>query len=510
MNKNDYIIKYVAVYLRKSRGEDETVLSKHQLELTELCKANNWTYIEYKEVESGDSIEMRPIFKQLLSDIENDMFDGVVVIDIDRLGRGNQADQGRINQIFISTSTLIITPQQIYNLENEDDEFVVDVKGFIARREYKLIVKRLNRGKKIGSKMGNWTNGTPPYPYEYEHYNDKYNPKGLVVNDEKLKIYRFMVDSMLNNGMTPQQIAVELNRKAVPSPKQSYWHSFTVHRILMDKTHLGNIIANKTKGDGHAKKKPNSKPVEYIPQDNWLVVHNCHEAVKTQEEHEQILAFIYRNLKAPKRTQNIIQPLSGLIKCAKCNHTMGVYKRKDKNNLTDVLRPCWYIDNYGNKCNNSGMKLDLLYNYIDHEVDEYLEKLIKDLRDTNINESKLILKQKIDNITDEINTKTKTLDRMLDGYENGVYSLNQYKERKSKIDLSIEKLVQERDILNNQYDKFNENTIEEKIKKIQYFKVNIKADGITDEEKNRYYKSIIDYIKWGRNKDEINIEIHYL
>ena len=120
------IIKYVALYLRKSRGDAETDLEKHRLILTELCKINNWKYVVYEEIMSGDSIEMRPKFQKLLADVESEVYDAVCVVDIDRLGRGDEEDQGKIKKAFAKSDTYVITPEKVYNLNNAEDKFVVE------------------------------------------------------------------------------------------------------------------------------------------------------------------------------------------------------------------------------------------------------------------------------------------------------------------------------------------------------------------------------------------------
>jgi DNA invertase Pin-like site-specific DNA recombinase len=506
------IIRYVSIYLRKSRGDEDTALDKHKLVLRELCLNNNWKYVEYEEIVSGDSISMRPIFTKLLTDIESGIYDACCVMDIDRLGRGNQSDQGKINQAFTSSNTYIVTPQQIYNLNNDDDEFVVDMKSFISRREYKQIVKRLSQGKKIGSRQGNWTNGTPPFPYEYERYKDKYNHNGIVVNDEKLKIYRIIINSVINENMTPKQIAVKLNNLNVPSPRNSYWHGNTVNRIIIDETHLGKIIANKTRGDGHAKKKQSAKDVEYLPKDKWVVVNNCHEAVKTQEEHETILIFMSRLTKAPKRTQQIILPLSGMVKCGICGHTMGVYSRGDRDNQ-HTLKPCWYTDKFGNKCGNSGTVLDgknSVYEKIKERIYIHLDEMIEQSKNSDINENKLLIEQQISYINNDIESKNKSLERILDAFENGLYTIEQFKERKSKIDAAIVKLIEDKNILEIKINQFNSKLIDEKIKKLQNFKTHINDQDISDIDKNNLYKSIIEYIVWTKNGDEFDFHIEYL
>ena len=502
-------IRYVANYLRKSRGDDISALDKHKIILTELCNKYDWKFIEYEEIGTGDSIEMRPIFSKLLEDVENGVFDAVCVVDIDRLGRGSQSDQGRINQAFTVSDTYIATPQRIYNLNNDEDEFNVDIRSFISRQEYKQIVKRLSQGKKIGSRQGNWTNGIPPFPYEYERYDNKYNLKGLVVNDEKNKIYRYIIDSLLIEGIPPKQIAIALNNKNIKSPKDGLWHGNTIYRMLIDETHLGKIISNKTKGDGHAKKKASAKDVSYISKDKWVVVNNCHEPVKTQDEHDRILLFLARHVKSPKRTQNEIMPLSGLVKCARCGHTMGVNIRKDRN-MVETLKTCWYVDEFGSKCGNSGARLEMIYSFMKKDAVKYLSRLIELEKNADIDDNKLMLENRIYDTENNITNKQKTIDRILEGFENGLYTLEQFKERKIIAESNKQKLQQELEVLKLQVDRYNIINVQDKIEKFKHYIDIIDDDNISNIQKNRIYKSVIDKIKWNRKGDDISIEIKYL
>lgn len=146
--KANYNIRYAALYLRKSRGEEEKDLEKHRHILVEMCKSNGWKYVEYKEIANSETIEFRPKFKQLLRDVESGMYDAVLVVDYQRLGRGDMEDQGKIKRIFRESETYIVTPDKIYNLVDETDDLLVDVKGLLANQEYKSIKKNLQRGKR--------------------------------------------------------------------------------------------------------------------------------------------------------------------------------------------------------------------------------------------------------------------------------------------------------------------------------------------------------------------------
>lgn len=241
-------IKFVANYVRKSRAESTEDLEKHRMTLERLCRAHGWKYVEYLEVGTSDSIELRPKMTQLLREVEAEYYDAVLVVDYDRLGRGDLGEQDRIKKAFQKSDTLIITPDKIYNLNDDLDDTYADFKGLCARQELKMITKRLRQGKKIGALRGDWTNGTPPFPYVYQQYQDKFNKKGLVVHPERYLIYREFVELALNNK-SPREIATIANNRGLRTPKGYIWHAESIYRILIDETGLGKIISNKTEGD---------------------------------------------------------------------------------------------------------------------------------------------------------------------------------------------------------------------------------------------------------------------
>jgi len=106
------------LYLRKSRadmeaearGEGET-LARHEKILLDLAKKMrlNITQI-YRELVSGESISSRPVMQQLLHEVEQGMWDGVLVVEVERLARGDTIDQGIVAQAFKYSNAKIITP----------------------------------------------------------------------------------------------------------------------------------------------------------------------------------------------------------------------------------------------------------------------------------------------------------------------------------------------------------------------------------------------------------------
>src|SRR5579875_2919177 len=166
-------LQHVAMYLRKSRadveaearGEGET-LSKHRKALLDLAEKKKYTVrAVFEEIVSGERIADRPEMQKLLHQVRDNQYDAVLCMDMDRLGRGNMIDQGLIQESFKSSQTLIITPRKVYNLDDEMDEEWSEFEAFMARRELKLITRRMQRGRRDSSRDGKHVAKKPPYGY---------------------------------------------------------------------------------------------------------------------------------------------------------------------------------------------------------------------------------------------------------------------------------------------------------------------------------------------------------
>lgn len=509
---NPIIIKYVAEYLRKSRGETTEDLIKHKTILEELCKSRGWVYVVYEEVETGESLFARPVMQQLLRDVEDNIYDAVVCVDLDRLGRGDLVDWGQIKRVFQKTNTYMVTPSSLYNLNDDNEEFAVDLQTLFARREYKKITHRLSMGKKVGAKLGAWTNGTPPMPYEYQEWIDPetntryYNEKGLVINLQKLSIYRFMVDSFIKDKKSTNEIAWELNRRSIPSPRGGRWCNMTVRRLLVDETHLGKIISNKTKGDGHKNKSPNKQPFQKIPKEQWTVVENRHEAIKTQDEHEKILIGIQRNLKSPYRRSDHYYPLKGLIKCGLCGYGLPLEYKRGKDL---IVKKCWHKDYLGNKCPNSSGKAQYIIDAIDEQLKEYEEQIKKEIESCEDQSTDLIQLQ-IKTIMDKLNKKDIALKRARIAYDEGVDTLDEYRSAKERILKEVDELENQLSVENLKLQKAQSITNHEKLHYIEEFRRSRWEDELDDKELNDLYKTIISSIIWTKQGDNIDIKVNFL
>lgn len=81
------------MYLRKSRadieaeahGEGET-LARHEKLLLEVARRDQYDVTQiYREIVSGETIAARPVIQHVLQEVEDGLWDGVLVVEVERL-----------------------------------------------------------------------------------------------------------------------------------------------------------------------------------------------------------------------------------------------------------------------------------------------------------------------------------------------------------------------------------------------------------------------------------------
>lgn len=138
-------------YLRKSRADMELerlkkfdTLKQHEKFLKDRAKQLGIKIRHiYREVVSGESIQDRPEIQKLLKEIETGSIDGILVVEVERLTRGDAKDQGTVAQALKYSDTKVITLNKIYDPNSDEDEEYFEFGLFMSRREYKTINRRI-------------------------------------------------------------------------------------------------------------------------------------------------------------------------------------------------------------------------------------------------------------------------------------------------------------------------------------------------------------------------------
>lgn len=423
MNSKPIELWNVYIYLRKSRKDEERLdepievtLARHQDILNRTAKSMNLNIVKvYKEVMTGDSIAARPMMLELLADIEDGIVDAVLVVDIDRLGRGDLQDQGYILNLFKRKQVKIITPEKIYDLDDEADEDMFDFKAFFARKELVTIKRRFARGKKASLNAGNYIGSVSPYGYRKKN-------KTLLIVEEEAEIVRLMFDLHVNKRYGNGRIATYLTQRGIKTPTGDHiWERTTIARILNNPIYIGKIAWNKRKFVYRDGKKVGStmKPIE-----EWDIFDGKHPAIIDEKTFWKAQEITKSMINPHLYVKNLSNPLSYLCKCSGCGRTMSQRTAKNKTPTLRCSRHC-------------GAVMSTYISIVEERLLSQLHETLQDLQwkyqgadpRSQIDDDILSLQQAIDSCRRELKKLMNKRQRQYDLLEEGVYTSEEFLER---------------------------------------------------------------------------------
>ncbi|MBS6645635.1 MAG: recombinase family protein [Clostridiaceae bacterium] len=496
------------MYLRKSRadkesearGEGET-LARHEQLLTQLALKMNLTVeAVYKELVSGETISARPKMQQLLIEVMQGKWDGVLVMEVERLARGDTKDQGTVAEAFKFSNTKIITPLKIFDPSNEYDEEYFEFNLFMSRREYKTINRRIQRGRIAAFKDGWYIAGLAPYGYEkVKHKGDK--GCTLEMKEEEAKAVRLIYDlytigELQDDGsylhLGSYQIRDRLNQLSVPSPSHGSWSASAVLDILQNPIYYGYQRWSWRKVE---KKMIGESIIESRPKDeNCPKVRGRHTPIIS--ENTFMLAKRIRESKLyPVLTDTTLQnPLTGLICCAKCNTLMCRQLSNTKDHYPILRCP-------NSKCSNISSPLYLIEEKLISGLEEWLPNYELKWKEQNnkltVNSTTEMLNASIKKMETELDLTERQIINTFDYLEQGIYSPETFLERRKLLENKKSSLNQELDQLNADLKTFKrrEETIINFIPKVKrILDVYWAVDDVCT--RNSMLKSIIDHVEY--------------
>ena len=317
-------------YLRKSRADDpllavEEVLFRHESILDEWAEKNLGAKVpeenKFREVVSGETIADRPEIQKVLRLIESPKIKAVLIVEVQRLSRGDLEDCGRLIKLFRYTNTLVITPQKIYDLRDEYDRDAFERELKRGNEFLEYTKKIMNRGKERSLREGNYIGSIPPYGYDKVWVTEeKRKCPTLAINEDQANVVRMVFDLYVNKDMGMPNIAKRLDEFGVKPRNGEYWSPSSIKEMLTNVHYLGKVRWNCKKTttvvkDGEIfKTRPSANVEEY------LVYDGKHEAIISEELFNKAQEKQGRNHRA-KGTTKIRNPLANLVWC-KCGYAM--------------------------------------------------------------------------------------------------------------------------------------------------------------------------------------------
>lgn len=318
------------MYLRKSRADgDETVeqvLARHEGILQEhAMKVLGRPVPEkqiYREVVSGETIQDRPQMQAVLALIQSGAWAGVLVVDPQRLSRGDLMDCGIIIRSLQYSATALVTPGKTYDLADKYDRKFLEMELMRGSDYLEYTKEILSRGRLASVKAGYFVGSRPPFGYDRVRDGKRYT---LFPNADADTV-RLLFQLFLG-GETAFSLSVKLTDMGIASPSGKQWTQSSVRDVLRNPVYAGKIRWNWKQT---VKSYEDGQIVRHRPRNDadCLIVEGRHPALVSELE----WYAAQKRFGHEPRTRGwneLRNPLAALVYCGTCGRAMSLrtYKR---------------------------------------------------------------------------------------------------------------------------------------------------------------------------------------
>ena len=444
-----YGIYMIINYLRRSRqdidrekktGED-TLHEQKQL-MDRVLSNYGVPYDQKLEVGSGDKIETRPVFQEVIKDLESGKYDAIAVKEISRMGRGSYKDMGLIYDLIQDKRIFIITPHRIYDPSNPSDLRMIRFELFMSREEFETTRERLMGGRINAAMEGKWVAGKAPFGFIYNKQTKK-----LEINEEEAEIVRTIFDFYANgiivNGkrklVSYRALSSYLKKIGIKTMSgKKDWHPRALELFLINDRYIGTLRFRTHMKSTDGKRIP-------LPESEHIVVEDAFPAIIDPETWEKVMTRV-ENKEVVPRSKMDFDPceLAGLCVCVKCGrrmvrqYTVQHYKKKDGSTKIYEKEFLW--------CTTKGCTF-VKYRSIEDDLLETLRQL-KDLDDEKMLEVFKTSREEaakndtsLDDLEKQLEIKKEELKRRMkfvyDKYESRIYTDEEFIKRRAEIEKEL-------------------------------------------------------------------------
>lgn len=323
--------------LLRGRDESNSVINQrrlleqyHQSHLDEFYDGSEQdVYVD--DGKTGTDTD-REDFQRLLSDVYSGRINCVIVKDLSRLSR-NYTDAGNlIENLFVRLNVRFISlAEGVDSYRNPDSisNIIVPITNVMNDQYCYQTSKKIRQVFDMKRRNGEFIGSYAPYGY----VKDPKDKHALLVDPEAAEVVK-SIFSMFLSGMNKRGITYYLNDHGTLCPtayKQQQglkynapnaqgnpmWSTITIDTILKNRVYVGDMV------QGRQRVKSYKIHIqERVPEEEWFIVENTHEAIIDRETFEKVQSLLKRDTRtAPKEKQLYL--FSGFLKCADCGRAMS-------------------------------------------------------------------------------------------------------------------------------------------------------------------------------------------
>ena len=326
--------KITALYERLSRddelqGESNSISNQKKL-LEEYAAQQGFTNcVHFTDDGISGTCFDRPGFLDMMRQVEAGNVDYLCIKDMSRLGR-DYLKVGQIMEILRQRGVRLIAINDGVDSARGDDDFT-PFRNIMNEYYARDTSRKIKSTFKTKGMTGKHLTGTVIYGYLWNETRDQW-----IVDEYAAEVVK-RIFAMTIDGYGPYQIANRLkdDKILIPSAylaqhnegvnknktfKDVYgWGSSTIVNLLDKREYLGHTVNFKTR------KHFKDKKSHYVPEDEWTIFENTHEAIIDQETFE-LAQKIRSKVRRYPDGWGEAAPLTGLLYCADCGGKMYVHR----------------------------------------------------------------------------------------------------------------------------------------------------------------------------------------
>lgn len=380
-----------AIYLRlsdedwnKEEGDaSESIKNQRQLLMT-YAADNDWSIFDIYSDDDWSGLDaQRPDWNRMLADAEQKKFDIVLCKSQARFSRDMEIIEKYLHKWFPIWGIRFVGLADNADTLNKGNKKQRQINGLINEWYCEDISENVrivfDQKRKDGEHIGSFA--------AYGYQKDPEKKGHLIPDTEAAKVVK-QIFEMYINGMGTKRIVQILNEKRIPNPLKyknlhgdnwrnesgithmGLWNKTTVRRVLKNQMYLGHMVQGICKKISYKDKKQMT-----MPREEWIIVHDTHEAIIDQETFDLAQEIMGSKHKTNKRGTPHV--LAGKVFCSECGSRMirvPTYNRKREAYPYQYLK-CGMGEKQRGICHGHNIRLDKVEKIVLERIRIYLDEI---------------------------------------------------------------------------------------------------------------------------------------
>ena len=516
----------IAIYSRKSVFSEKGESIENQIQLcTEYINMHysisKKDILVYQDEGYSGGNTNRPMFRKLLEDANNKVFDCLVCYRLDRISR-NVSDFSSLIEHLNKLNIDFVSIKEQFDTSTPMGRAMLYISSVFAQLERETIAERVRDNMYELAKSGRWLGGRIPYGFKSSsltYFDENMTQRKmyqLEIDKSSMNIIKYIFDEYLKLRSLSKVHRVLYENK-IKGPYQGNFTPSTLGTLLRNPVYVSandevfNFLKSKnfdvagTPDNKHGLltyAKNTDKPIAavanhlgIISAKDWLEVQNILD--KNSE-------------KAPRAGTGKNTLLSGILKCSICGSNMRTsYKYSSNKIITYYV--CGKKKSYGvSACNCKNIRSDV----IEPLVINSIKKVNAESMKKEFEKSKLANNQKNTNSEIKINQLNSTIKEKQNCVDNLIMQLAKFSnssassfiiEKIETLNKELENLNIELDSLKNKSQEINNSNFNLDVLLDNLNKFNEEIDKANIEQKQILLSSILESVEWCSSNNSLII-----